>query len=74
MGVRRKTIDMVAITSFWASEDNLVRAGTVLGAKDPIVRRCPDLFAPATLVPSLEPGALRAHERALLAKTTGDPT
>jgi hypothetical protein len=46
---------MVAITSFWASENNLVRAGTVLGAKDPIVRRCRDFFTEAALMPALDP-------------------
>jgi hypothetical protein len=47
MSIRRETTDMVAITSFWASETNLVRAGTVLAAKDPIVRRCRDFFTEA---------------------------
>ena len=64
---------MVAITSFWASEDNLVRAGTVLAAKDPIVRRCRDFFTEAALMPTLDPDAMRAAERRLWAQmTAGD--
>jgi hypothetical protein len=65
---------MVAITSFWASEGTLIRAGTVLASKDPLVQRCPDFYAEARMVPSLEREALRAHECALWAKTTGDLT
>lgn len=60
---------MVAITSFWASEDNLVRAGTVLAAKDPIVRRCRVFFTAAALMPTIDPEALRAAQRDLWAKT-----
>jgi hypothetical protein len=59
---------MVAITSFWASETNLVRAGTVLAAKDPIVRRCRDFFTEAALLPTLHPDAMRAAERHLWAQ------
>ena len=45
--------------------DNLVSAGTVLAAKDPIVRRCRDFFTEATLMPTLDPDAIRAAERHL---------
>lgn len=73
VSIRRETTDMVAITSFWASEDNLVRAGTVLAAKDPIVRRCRDFFSEAALMPTLDPEAMRAAERRLWAQmTAGD--
>jgi hypothetical protein len=68
VSIRRETTDMVAITSFWASETNLVRAGTVLAAKDPTVRRCRDFFAEASLQPSLDPERLRELERGLWAK------
>ena len=74
VSIRRETTDMVAITSFWASETNLVRAGTVLAAKDPIVRRCRDFFTEAALRPTLDPEAMRTAERRLWAQmTAGDP-
>ena len=47
---------------------------TGLGATRGSGRRCPDFFADATLVPSLEPEARRPHERAMWAKTTGEAT
>lgn len=73
VSIRRETTNMVAITSFWASETNLVRAGTVLAAKDPIVRRCRDFFTEAALMPTLDPEAMRKAERGLWAKmTAGD--
>jgi hypothetical protein len=70
VSIRRETTDMVAITSFWASETNLVRAGTVLAAKDPIVRRCRSFFTEAALMPALDPDAMRAAERRLWAQMT----
>jgi hypothetical protein len=70
VSIRRETTDMVAITSFWASEDNLVKAGTVLATKDPIVRRCRDFFTEATMMPNLDPEAMREAERRLSAQMT----
>jgi hypothetical protein len=67
---RRETTDMVAITSFWASETNLVRAGAVFAAKDPTVRRCRDFFTEATLRLTLDPEAMREAERRLWAQMT----
>jgi hypothetical protein len=70
VSIRRETTDMVAITSFWASEDNLVKAGTVLATKDPIVRRCRAFFTEATMMPTLDPEAMREAERRLSAQMT----
>ena len=59
VSLRKEPNDMVCITSFWAAEDNLVRAGTVLPSKDPIVRRCRDFFTEAALMPTLDADAMR---------------
>jgi hypothetical protein len=59
---------MVAIVDFWATESQRVKAGTVLPAKDPTVKRCRDFVAEATPQPSLDPERLRELERALWAK------
>jgi hypothetical protein len=45
-------------------------AAPLLGAKDPIVRRCGDFFAETSLVPSLDSEAMRTAERGLWAKIT----
>jgi hypothetical protein len=69
MSIRRDDKDMIAIVDFWCSESQLIKAGTVLPAKDPTVRRCRDFFAEASLQPSLDPERLRELERGLWAKT-----
>ena len=71
MSLRGDPHKVVALTDIWASEDELIRRGTVLPAKHPVVKRNRDFFATADLVPALEPERMRELERQLWAKSTG---
>jgi hypothetical protein len=70
MSLRGDPDNVVALTDIW-TEGELIRRGTVLPAKHPVVKRCRDFFASADLVPALEPERMRELERQLWAKSTG---
>lgn len=61
---------VVALTSIWWSEGEMIRRGTTLPASHPAVRSNKLFFADATLGPTLDGDAMREAERRLWAQMT----
>ena len=69
MSIRKDPTNWIAVTTVW-TEGELIRKGTVLPSSHPAVKRNRDFFVPAAVGPTLDPEAMRAHERKLWAQIT----